>query len=372
MELLHEVWLHAVSKFEPETASKLAPLFETTASSFTSPDKEQQLIRDLGLAGEFEKRLASPEFFNEAKYIIEYCRENGIRIITQDSPEYPKSLLTVTLPPRILFAMGEKLNIDNEVSVAVVGCRKPTMQGKSFAQLLGKTMGEAGITVVSGMAEGIDGEAHRGAISAGGKTVAVLAGSVDHVYPKSNDKLYREILDKGGTILSERPPKTPVRKYFYQQRNRIIIGISRGTVFVEGKESSGTAITARLALESSNDIFAVPGNPMVWQSALPNRLIAEGATIVCSADVPVEYYKTQFPDMLSQGPAKNETSPTFGLISEDEKILALIRDAGGIATAEQLADRLGLSANVLSGRLTILCIKRKLRQESGNRYVLTQ
>ncbi len=373
MELLQEVWLHTVSRFEPDIAQRLAPLFKAQGHSFTSSDKDAEFIRDLGLSGEFERRLSNPEFFHEARYIIEYCKDNGIRIITQESGEYPRCLMNISMPPRLLFAKGAKLNADNELSVSVVGCRKPTEHGKSFAHLLGKTMGENGITVISGMAEGIDGEAHKGAIASGGKTIAVLAGSVDLIYPKCHEKLYRNILDNGGTILSERPPKTPVHKYFYQQRNRIITGLSKGTVVVEGKEGSGTSITARLALENNRDVFAVPGNPMLWQSSLPNRLISEGAEIVLSPDIPVLYYKEQFSHMLHKNSAiLNADTSVGGVLSEDEKILTFLRDNGGIANIEQIADSVGISPNILSGRLTILCIKSKLRQESGNRYVLTE
>ncbi len=372
MELFNEVWLHTVSKFEPDIACKLLPLFEIQKNSFTSSGREERLIRDLGLSGEFSKRLTEPEFFKEARYIIEYCTENDIRIITLESDEYPECLRNIDLPPRLLFAKGAKLNTDNEIAVSVVGCRKPTEYGKSFANLLGRTMGQNGITVVSGMAEGIDGEAHKGTIAAGGKTIAVLAGSVDHIYPKCHDKLYRDILDSGGTILSERPPKTSVHKYFYQQRNRIITGLTKGTVFVEGKEGSGTSITARLALDDNRDIFAVPGSPMLWQSELPNRLISEGAVIARTADVPVEYYREQYPDMIQKRPsAEVETRPAK-LLCEDEKILAFLKDNGGIANIEQIAEGVGMSPGVLSGRLTILCIKAKLRQESGNRYVLAE
>ena len=372
MELLNEVWLHTVSKFEPDIANKLAPIFDTAGNTFTSSSRESKLIRDIGLSGEFENRLSNPEFFKEAQYIIEYCAKNDIRIITQESAEYPETLRNINLPPRLLFAKGVVLNIENEVAVSVVGCRKPTEHGKSFAYLLGKTMGENNITVVSGMAEGIDGEAHKGALYAGGKTIAVLAGSVDHIYPQCHERLYREILSGGGTILSERPPGTPVHKYFYQQRNRIITGLTRGTVFVEGKEASGTSITARLALDENRDIFAVPGNPMLWQSTLPNRLISEGAMIVNSADVPVLYYKEHYPEMIVQKAKTPVSGAPQKVASEDDKILEFLRDNGGIANIEQIAQGVGIMPNILSGRLTILCIKNKLRQESGNRYVLTE
>ncbi len=371
MELLYEVWLHTISKFEPDIADKIAPLFEANDNMFTSRHREEQLIRDLGISGEFAKRLESPEFFKEARDIIEYCTENNIRIITSASEEYPDCLKHVSLPPRILFAKGAVLDT-NSIAVSVVGCRKPTEQGKSFARLVGKALGENNITVISGMAEGIDGQAHKGALDGGGKTIAVLAGSVDHVYPKCHEKLYHEILDNGGTVLSERPPGTPVHKYFYQQRNRIITGLSRGTVFVEGKESSGTSITARLALDENKDIFAVPGSPMCWQSQLPNRLISEGATVMTAADTPVQYYRELFPHLVSKISNSAVAKPTDNLITEDEKILNFLRDNSGIAGIDELADNLGIATNVLGGRLTILCIKGKIRQESGNRYILAE
>ena len=373
MELLYEVWLHSIATFEPEVVAKLAPIFERSTNTFTSGDMDRKLVKEIGLSGEFANRMSDAEVFKEAKEIIKYCRDNGIRIITTDSPEYPQSLKHINLPPRILFAKGAEIKWKNEIGVAVVGCRKPTEHGKTFARMIGKSLGQNNITVVSGLAEGIDTEAHWGALDAEARTVAVLAGSVDEVYPKSNERLYHRILENGGTIVSERPPKTPVKPYFYQQRNRIIIGMASGTVVVEGKKDGGTAISARLALEENKDIFAVPGNPVLWQSELPNKLISEGAEIVFNENVVAQAYKERYPDLVAerkpQKPLKKNSKPEK-MLSEDEKILEFLRESGRIATAEEIAENCKISINVLSGRLTILCIKGKLRQESGNRYVL--
>ncbi len=373
MELLYEMWLHTISKFEPEISEKIAPLFEEDRRSFSSSEMDVRFLEDIGISGEFAKRVSQPEFFKEARDIIEYCNSNGIRIITRNSSEYPESLSNIAVPPRLLFAKGARLDLKGKVSVSVVGCRKPTDHGKSFARLLGKTLAENNIAVISGMAEGIDGQAHQGALDAGGYTVAVLAGSVDEVYPKCHERLYREILENGGTIISERPPKTVTKKYFYQQRNRIITGLSKGTVFVEGKEASGTSITARHTLDNNKDVFAVPGSPMLWQAELPNRLISEGAIIVNTPTVPVEYYKEQYGELIFKKHTckKEQKQPEIKLVSDDGAILNFLSDNGGIANVEQIAQALNLSVNVLSGRLTILCIKGKIRQESGNRYVLT-
>ena len=373
MGILHEVWIHVIAKFEPDVAEKLATFFDRDANGFNSSVKDKAIMRQIGLSGEFASRISEPEFLNEAKSIMDYCEKSGIRIITEESEEYPEVLKHVNVPPRLLFVKGAKLNIDNEVAISVVGTRKPTDHGKTFARKLGRVMAENKITVVSGMAEGIDGQAHAGAIEGGGKTIAVLAGSVDVIYPKYHAKLYREILANGGTIVSERPPGTPVKKYFYQQRNRIVTGLTQGTVFVEGEESSGTSMTARIALENNKDIFAVPGNPMQKQSSLPNRLISEGAVVVNNEMVPVEYYRNMYPERITKKKeVLTKLEGTVKLASEDERILEFLRDVGGIAQLENIAENCGIPVNVLLGRLTILSIKGKIRQESGNRYVLTE
>ena len=374
MDLLYELWLHLAADFEPEVAAKAAPIFERSTNSFTSGEMDKKFLRDLGVAGEFQKRFSDPEVFSEAKGIIKYCKDNEIRIVTMDMEEYPETLKHINLPPRLLFVKGAPLNEGSGVAVSVVGCRKPTDHGKSFARLIGKSLGAAGITVVSGMAEGIDGQAHMGALDAGGKTIAVLAGSVDEIYPKCHQRLYRDILENGGSVVSERPPKTPVKPYFYQQRNRIIVGMTSGTVIVEGKILGGTAITARLALEENKDIFAVPQSPMLWQAELPNKLIEEGAIIVTNKDVPKNTYKERFPklDFKSETEKKEPLVSETKIVSEDARIIEFLKENGGIATAEQIAENLKIRINVLSGRLTILCIKGKLRQESGNRYILVE
>ena len=373
MSVLHEVWLHVIAKFEPDVAEKLAIFFDREVQSFNSTAKDEAVMRQIGISGEFASRISKPEFLKEAKAIVDYCEKSGIRIITEESEEYPESLKHVNVPSRLLFVKGAKLDLDNEVAISVVGTRKPTDHGKTFARKLGRAMAENGITVVSGMAEGIDGQAHAGAIEGGGKTIAVLAGSVDVIYPKCHAKLYSEILASGGTVISERPPGTPVKKYFYQQRNRIVTGLTQGTVFVEGKEESGTSMTARIALENNKDIFAVPGSPMQWQAQLPNRLIGEGAIVVNNETVPVEYYRDVYPERMKlKKQVLTKEAGTVKLASEDEKILSFLREVGGVAQMEAIADNCDIPLNVLVGRLTILSIKGKIRQESGNRYVLTE
>ncbi len=370
MEILYELWLHSICDFEPEKVSKSLALFDSPRKRFASGEMEFHRLRKAGLDDGLKQKIADPSYFEQANKLLDYCNKNGIRIIDLESEEYPEYLRHIDTPPRILFAKGERLDFSKNLAVSVAGTRKPSPHGKSVAKQLGKTLAENGVIVVSGMAEGVDGEAHRGALEAGGKTVAVLAGSVDAIYPKSNERLYYDIM-KSGTIISERPPGTAVQRYFYQQRNRIVAGLSQGTIIVEGGLHSGTSITARLALENNRDVFAVPGNPLVAQSELPNSLIAEGAMIVDKIDRPVEYYKEIRPEYFERLSVKKaEPEKRIGLSEEEEIILQFIRDNGGIADAEALAEGCGIAPSILAGKLTVLCIRGILHQESGNRYIL--
>ena len=369
MNVLYELWLQSICGFEPDMVEKAAVLFNGKNNKFSSPEMEKQRLCRNGVPEKISKRVSDGKYLELAKDVEEYCNQNGIRIITQESNEYPDLLRHINTPPRILFAKGEKLNLNERISVSVVGSRKPTLQGKSIARQIGCDLAENGITVISGMAEGIDAEGHKGALEGGGKTVAVLAGSVDAIYPKSNEKLYYEIL-KNGTVISERPPGAVVKPYFYQQRNRIVVGLSQGTVVVEGKAKSGTAITARLALENNRDVFAVPGGLLNWQSELPNILAGDGAIVVDKISRVSEYYKEMRPELFEVIRVEKKAEKVSGLSAEDEKILEFIVQSGGVSGSEEMLEELGFAPNVLSSRLTILCIRGILRQESGNRYVL--
>ncbi len=368
MDILYEIWLHAICKFEPDAAAAVVSAFEGDGARLQSVESEIKRLKDLGFAAEFAERLSDSSYFEEAKEILEYCEKNDIRIITQEDEDYPEYLKNMEFPPRILYAKGERINVNNSLCVSIVGGRNATPHGKEVARQIGHNLAKNGIIVVSGMAEGIDAEAHIGALRAGGKTVAVLAGSVDGIYPKSNTKLYYEIL-KNGMVISERPPKTVVQRYFYRQRNRIVVGMSKGVVIVEGELGSGTSMTAGIATESNRDVFAVPANPLLKQAQLPNQLIDDGAIIVNKIDKVAEYYrefcKEQTTDFDEEPIVRLEKGTPI-----EEQILNFISDNGGEALNEEIAEGCNIPLSSLNSHLTILVIKGILRQESGNRYIL--
>jgi DNA processing protein len=214
-------------------------------------------------------------------------------VITLGDPAYPQRLLQTADPPLLLYAQG-RLELLGADSVAVVGSRQPTPQGASNARLMARQLSERGITVVSGLAQGIDGAAHDGALEGPGSTVAVVGTGLDIVYPSRHKALARRIAEQG-VLLSEFAPGTPPLPEHFPLRNRIIAGLSLGTLVVEAALRSGSLITARLALECGRDVYAVPGSIHAAQSQGCHALIKQGAKLVETVDDIVEELRPAAP-----------------------------------------------------------------------------
>jgi DNA processing protein len=227
-----------------------------------------------------EAALSSPAAGREADAVRESCARSGISILSCLSDEYPAPLREIPDAPLILYRAGAPWG--DATGIAVVGSRAPTGPGREFARLLAGELAAAGFVVVSGMARGIDGAAHRGALQAGAATVAVLGCGTDVAYPPEHAAL-REEIAAGGAVYSEYPPGTPPLPRRFPARNRIVSGLCRAVVVAEAPERSGALITARLALEQGREVLAVPGSPWFPQTAGSNRLLKEGAAPACSA-----------------------------------------------------------------------------------------
>ena len=221
--------------------------------------------------------------------ILEYCERVNVGIMTLSSPVYPERLRSIHAKPLLLYYRGRIPDIDDHVMIACVGTRKCSKSGAVNAERLGRELACAGAVVVSGMALGIDACAQRGALSAGGHTIAVLGCGIDRVYPPENRELMEEIAEHGTLITEYAPGSDPAGKHF-PVRNRIISGLCQGTVVVEADLYSGSLITARAARMQGRDLFAFPGNPEDRRSEGTNTLIREGAKLVtCAADILNEY-----------------------------------------------------------------------------------
>lgn len=211
----------------------------------------------------------------EAEAEIAAATKRGAKLITAGEPSYPAILAAVSDAPPILYLLGRG-ELLLQRCVAVVGARNASGNGIRFARQLANELGSAGLTIVSGLARGIDTAAHQGALTTG--TIAVMAGGVDVIYPPENDRLHAEIADRGA-IVSEMPPGLEPQARHFPRRNRIVSGLSLGVVVVEASPKSGSLITARLAGEQGREVFAVPGSPFDPRARGTNNLIREGATL---------------------------------------------------------------------------------------------
>ncbi|HZG61105.1 MAG TPA: DNA-processing protein DprA [Anoxybacillus sp.] len=221
--------------------------------------------------------------------MIKTYKEKNIHIVTILDKEYPDLLKNIHDPPWVLYAKGnlEWLNLHKIISV--VGTRTPTSEGLQAVQALVLPLVQKGWVIVSGLASGIDTAVHQTAIQYGGKTIAVIAGGLSHIYPKTNLALANEIM-KNHLLISEYPPHMQPQKWQFPLRNRIISGLSLGTVIIQANERSGSLITAQMALEQGREVFAVPGSIFLEQAKGTNRLIQQGAKLVlCSEDITDEF-----------------------------------------------------------------------------------
>lgn len=261
--------------------------------------------------------ISSGLSFDEAADQRDRARAAGAEIVTIHDERYPAALKEIFDPPVLLFVRGD-VGLLGSASVGVVGTRRPSAYGRAVAERLGQELAESGLAVVSGMARGVDGLAHRGALAAGGDTVAVLGCGVDVVYPKEHRALLADVAEKGA-VVSEFPMGSFPAPQNFPIRNRIISGASAGVLVVEAAQYSGSLITARLALDQGREVFAVPGNITNKASWGTNLLIKQGAQLVQSADDVVEalpqHVREVLPaaDVAADGESAGaEQKPLFG------------------------------------------------------------
>lgn len=228
---------------------------------------------------------------DKCEQLIEYCLNNGIKIYCYEDEDYPQRFRSIFNPPSVLFVLGSLENINSELTLAVIGAREPCDYSVRVASRISYELAKAGTVLVSGFALGIDSVAHKSAIEAGSKTIAVIGCGLDIDYPKENSK-FKSLIAKNGAIISEYPPKTPVKRHYFVARNRLIAALSLGVVIIEAGESSGTLNTAGYALSYGNEIFVVPPHN-IFDSRFygQTKLLRDGATPAFShTDIMFPYY----------------------------------------------------------------------------------
>ena len=334
-----------------------AALFETPRQTLASSVGEETAR---GVAG-FDWRAA-------ARRQAEVAARCGARLVLLEDREYPATLRPIELPPPFLLVRGELLRED-ALAMAIVGSRRGTPYGLRMAGRLAADLGARGVTIVSGLARGVDTAAHRGALDAGGRTVAVLGSGVDVVYPPENRGLAAEVV-KAGAVVSQFPMGTAPLPYHFPARNRIIAGLALGTVVVEAAERSGALITARLAGELGREVYAVPGNVTTAGSQGTNGLIQDGAKLVQGWEDVVAEWPGQWRGALRPLPSHGSAA---GLAADaadepgERAILALLGDDP--VAIDAVVERSRLSSGQVSAGLMALELRGLVRRIAGQRYV---
>lgn len=291
--------------------------------------------------------------------ILQRVDQLGLAVLTWESPEYPANLLNIAQPPPVLYVKGELTQAD-EWAVALVGTRRASAYGRQAAQELASGLAANGVTVVSGLARGIDAVAHKTALEAGGRTIAVLACGLDTIYPPENHSLAEAII-RNGALVSDYAPGTQPEAANFPPRNRIISGLSKGIVVVESPEAGGALITADYAVEQGRDIFAVPGSIFLKTCAGTNKLIQSGAKPVLGVNDILEELNltlvTEHKQMRLALPA-DET---------EAKLLACLSDSP--VHVDEMSAQTGLPISQITGTLALMELKGMVRQMGGMNYI---
>ncbi|HEX7416272.1 MAG TPA: DNA-processing protein DprA [Smithellaceae bacterium] len=326
-----------------------------------------------GISKETATAIAGFKDWDKIKHDLELLDKNEINIITYQDELYPVKLMNIYDRPAFLY-VRVNLNKD-DINIAVVGSRQASTYGKYTTEKISRELALKGLTIVSGMARGLDSAAHRGALTAHGRTIAVLGSGLDVIYPPENKKLYADII-QNGAVISEFPLGTPPRSANFPARNRIISGMSYGVVIVEAGEKSGSLITARLALEQGREVFAVPGSIDAAGSRGTNKLIKQGAKLIENVDDILEEILPQLENIksLKLSSASNQKK---NAVKKNEKINVIEKQIIDFISVEQIhVDELisstGLSSADILSAMTTLELKGIVQQHPGKFFSLKQ
>lgn len=363
--LLDWIALSAVPGVGPALFRRLLEQCETPQAVFEAPLTQLKRVKGINdaiahaISGSACRRYAEAELRR-----LEKMPE--VRLVTYLDADYPRRLFEIGSPPPLVYLRGKLPSWDP--AVAVVGSRRATRDGLKTAEQLAAELSAAGVTVVSGLARGIDTAAHRGALSGGGSTVAVLGCGVDLDYPPENRQLAAQICETG-CIVSEFPLGTQPLAEHFPRRNRIISGLSRGVLVVEAMEKSGSLITARFALDQGREVMAVPGPISSPAFRGSNRLIKEGAQLVDSAADILEACRISRPQAPLPGSELHKSRPSHPLTPREAAIYELL--AQGPRHLDEISTALELTAGDVSAMVLGLELKGLVVQLPGSHYTLS-
>jgi DNA processing protein len=336
-------------------------LFLNLLQHFGDPDKvlsasREELLQVEGVSGRLATNIETHRTPEEVEKDLTQARERGVRIITFSDVDYPQLLRHIHDPPPVLYVQG--CVASDTPNIAIVGSRHATPYGREVTERLSADLARCGLTIVSGMAIGIDTAAHTGTISAGGRTIAVLGCGLDTIYPAENRKLFHRIAETGA-VITEFSFATPPEAHNFPRRNRVISGLSLGTVIVEATQRSGSLITARLAAEQGREVFAVPGSVASFKSMGTHHLIKQGAKLVEHAQDVME--ELNIAPQMSFAEVKDERP--VDLTTDEKTILCELSPYP--VHIDRLIRRLPLPPAQVSGLLLQLELKGLVTQSPG-------
>lgn len=311
------------------------------------------------LGAEALASLASGRARRDAEAEWSAATRQGLRIVGLDEADYPSLLAQIYDPPPVLYVRGQLAGDEAARGVAVVGSRAASPQGLALAQALARDLAGWGVSIVSGLARGVDSAAHRGALEAGGRTLAVLGSALDRMYPRENDRLAGSIAERGGAVVSEFRLGTPPSPGHFPRRNRVIAGWSRAVVVVEAARRSGALVTAREALDAGREVLAVPGHPAFPLAAGTNALIRDGARLVRDARDVADELGFEVP-VTHDGPKSDK--------GEGDAVLGVLRREAP-ASVDEIQARSGRPLSEVLARLAELELREQVRRLPGALFV---
>ncbi|EFM13045.1 DNA protecting protein DprA [Paenibacillus curdlanolyticus YK9] len=316
-------------------------------------------------ANQAAKRFS--ECQNGYDFIIKKYLQRSASVITVDSAEYPDGLRNIHEPPWVLYAIG-RLELLNRPAVSIVGTRTPTAYGRHMTEQLASGFAERGLTVVSGLAKGIDGIAHEASVERSGSTIAVLGTPIERIYPPQHASLFRRIA-KQGLLLTEAPIGTAFHPGLFPLRNRIIAGLSAGTVVIEAADRSGSLITAEQAFSFDRELFALPGPVTSPKSNGTNQLLAYGkARVIRSTEDWFKHLPYMDMESITQNGSLLATNGLESLSEDERSVYEILLDQP--CSADELHELTGMSLGHLHAVLINLCINRKVQQQHGATYTV--
>jgi DNA processing protein len=358
-ELRYWVGFNIVRGIGPARLRALLDYFGSVQRAWHSPSEE---LHRAGLDRRSLESLLAARASLDLDRELERVSATGAQVLTWESPVYPRLLLEIHDPPPVLYVKGT-LTEEDAWAVAVVGTRRATSYGREVTRRLVKALAHSGVTIVSGLARGIDTEAHRAALEAGGRTVAALGCGIDRVYPPEHRRLAQQIIAQGA-LVSDYPVGTPPEGGNFPPRNRIISGLSLGVLVTEAGVRSGALITADYAAEQGRDVFAVPGSILMRGSAGTNALIQDGAKVVLSPEDILEELNLT---MVAEQAEARQVLPA------DETEAALLSHLSAEPThVDELQQQVELPISQVTSTLALMELKGMVRQVGGMKYVVAR